>query len=85
MALDLDGEVAHELVAGLDAVFQEEAVAHGVVGHVALNAQIVGAMHCDAAAECVVNGGVPDVLAFAITHQMPVDGIAGQRHVLAQR
>ena len=31
----------------------------------------------------VVDGGVLDVLALRVTHQMPVDRIAGQRHVLA--
>ena len=49
MALDLDGEVLHELVAVLDAVFEEEAVTDGVVGHVVLNAQEVRAVHRHAA------------------------------------
>jgi hypothetical protein len=64
MTLGLDRQVADELVAGLDAVFEEEAVAHGVVGHVVLDAQVVGAVHGHAAVEGVVDGGVPDVLAL---------------------
>ncbi len=54
-----------------------------VVGHVVLNAQEVRAVHRHAAAVRVVDGGVLDVLALRVTHQMPVDRIAGQRHVLA--
>ena len=59
MALDLDGEVPDELVAVLDAVFEEEAVADDVVGHVVLDAQEVRAVHGHAA---VV--GVVDATAF---------------------
>ena len=57
MALGLDAEVVDELVAGLDRVFEEEAVAHGVEGHVVLDPQIVGAVHRHAAAVGVVDRG----------------------------
>ena len=67
----------------LDAVFEEEAVTDGVVGHVVLNLQVVRAMHGHAAVVGVVDRGVPDVLPFAIADQMPVDRIPGQRQVLA--
>ena len=83
MALGLDRQVADVLVAGLDAVFEEEAVTDGVVGHVVLNLQVVRAMHGHAAVVGVVDRGVPDVLPFAIADQMPVDRIPGQRQVLA--
>ena len=83
MALDLDGQVVHELVAVLDAVFEEEAVTDDVVGHVVLDVQVVRAMHGHATVVGVVDRGVLDVLALRIAHQMPVDGIAGQRQVLA--
>ena len=56
MTLGLDGQVPDELVAVLDAVFQEEAVADGVVGHVVLNAQEVRAVHRHAAVVGVVDG-----------------------------
>ncbi len=49
MALGLDGQVVHELVAVLDAVFQEEAVTDGVVGNVVLDLQVVRAVHRHAA------------------------------------
>ena len=65
MALDLDGEVPDELVAVLDAVFEEEAVTDDVVGHVVLDAQVVRAVHGHAAVVGVVDGGVLDVLALA--------------------
>ena len=45
-----------ELIAGLDAVFHEETVAHGVVGHVVLHLQVVGAVHRHAAIEGIVDG-----------------------------
>ena len=83
MALGLDGEVLHELVAVLDAVLEEEAVAHGVVGHVVLDAQVVRAVHGHAAVVRVVDGRVLDVLALAVADQMPVDRIAGKLQVLA--
>ena len=82
MALGLDREVADELVAGLDAVFEEEAVTHVVVGHVVLDLQVVRAVHGHAAVVGVVDGRVPDVLALAFAHQMPVDRIAGKLQVL---
>ncbi len=65
MALDLDGQVVHELVAVLDAVFEEEAVTDDVVGHVVLDPQVVGAVHRHAAVVGVVDGRVLDVLALA--------------------
>ena len=83
MALDLDGQVVHELVAVLDAVFEEEAVTDDVVGHVVLDAHVIGAMHGHAAVVGVVDGGILDVLALGVAHQMPVDRIARQLHVLA--
>ena len=55
MALDLDRQVVDELVAVLDAVFEEEAVTDGVVGHVVLNAQEVRAVHGHAAVVGVVD------------------------------
>ena len=72
-----------KLVAVLDAVFEEEAVTDGVVGHVVLNAQEIRAMHGHTAVVGVVDRGVPDVLPFGIADQMPVDRIPGQRQVLA--
>ena len=69
MALDLDGQVVHELVAVLDAVFEEEAVTDDVVGHVVLDAHVIGAMHGHAAVVGVVDGRVLDVLALA--HRRP--------------
>ena len=83
MALGLDREVVDELVAVLDAVFEEEAVTDGVVGHVVLDAQVIRAVHGHAAAVGVVDRGVLDVLALAFADQMPVDRIAGERQVLA--
>ncbi len=82
MTLGLDRQVVDELVAVLDAVFHEEAVTDGVVGHVVFNVQVVGAMHGHAAAVGVVNRGVLDVLPFRVADQMPVDRIPGQRQVL---
>ena len=82
MALGLDGQVVHVLVAVLDAVFEEEAVTDGVVGHVVLDVHVVRAMHRDAAVVGVVDGGVLDVLALRVADQMPVDGIARQLQVL---
>ena len=83
MALDLDGEIPDELVAVLDAVFQEEAVTDDVVGHVVLDAQVIRAVHGHAAVVRVVDGGVLDVLALAlIADQMPVDGIPRELQVL---
>ena len=55
MALGLDCQVLDELVAVLDAVFEEEAVADGVVGHVVLDAQEVRAVHGHAAVVGVVD------------------------------
>ena len=83
MALGLDRQVADELVAVLDAVFEEEAVADGVVGDVVLDAQVVGAVHGHAAVVGVVDRGVLDVLALRLPHQVPVDRVARQRQVLA--
>src|SRR4030095_7135857 len=85
MTLGLDRQVADVLVAGLDAVFEEEAVTDGVVGHIVLNLQIVRAMHGHAAVEGVVDRGVPDVLALAVTDYMPVDRIPGTRQGLSHR
>ena len=65
MALGLDRQVADKLVAGLDAVFEEEAVTHVVVGHVVLDLQVVRAVHGHAAVVGVVDRRVPDVLPFA--------------------
>ena len=83
VALGLDRQVVDELVAVLDAVLQEEAVADGVVGHVVLDPQVVRAVHGHAAAVGVMDRGVPDVLALAFADQVPVDRIAGERQVLA--
>ena len=83
MTLGLDRQVADKLVAVLDAVFEEEAVTDGVVGHVVLNLQVIRAMHGHTAVVGVVDRGVPDVLPFGIADQMPVDRIPGQRQVLA--
>ncbi len=83
MALGLDGEVLHELVAVFDAVFEEEAVTDGVVGHVVLDAHEIRAVHGHAAVVGVVDGRVPDVLALGIADQVPVNRVAGQRQVLA--
>ena len=55
MALGLDRQVVDKLVAVLDAVFEEEAVTDGVVGHVVLNAQEIRAMHGHAAVVGVVD------------------------------
>jgi hypothetical protein len=82
MALGLDGQVPDELVAVLDAVFHEEAVADGVVGDVVLDAQVVRAVHGHAAVEGVVDGRVADVLARHVAGQMPVEGIAGELQML---
>ena len=83
MTLGLDRQVADKLVAGLHAVFEEEAVTDGVVGHVVLNLQIVRAMHGHAAVVGVVDRGVLDVLPLGIADQMPVDRIPGKSQVLA--
>ena len=83
MTLGLDGQVPDELVTGLDAVFHEEAVAHGVVGDIVLDAQVVGAVHRHAAAVGVMDRGIADVLPGAFAAQVPVDGVARERHVLA--
>ena len=82
MTLGLDRQVVDELVAVLDAVFHEEAVTDGVVGHVVLDVQVVGAVHGHAAVVGVVDRGVLDVLALRVADQMPVDRIAGERQVL---
>ncbi len=83
MALGLDRQVVHELVAVLDAVFQEEAVTDGVVGHVVLDDHVIGAVYGHAAVVGVVERGVLDVLPIRIADQMPVDRIARQLQVLA--
>ena len=83
MALDLDGQVVDELVTVLRAVFEEEAVTDGVVGHVVLHAQEVRAMHGHAAVVAVVDRGVADVLPLCVADQVPVDRIAGKSQVLA--
>ena len=83
MTLGLDAEVADKLVAGLDAVFEEETVTHGVIGDIVLDQQIVCAVHGYAATVSVVNRRVSDVLPFCVTVQMPVDRVAGERQVLA--
>ena len=83
MALGQHRQVVDELVARLHGVFHEVAVAHGVVGHVVLDPQVVGAVHRHAAAVGVVDRGVLDVLALAVAHDVPVDRIPGQVHVLA--
>ena len=82
MTLGLDRQVVDKLVAVLDAVFHEEAVTDGVVGHVVFNAQEVRAMHGHAAVVGVVNRGVPDVLPLGISDEMPMDRIPGKRQVL---
>ena len=66
----------------LDTVFHEEAMPHGVVGDIVLNAQEVGAMHGHAAVVGVVNCGVPDVLPLHVAVDMPVDRVAGECQVL---
>ena len=73
----------NKLVAVLRAVFEEEAVTDGVVGHVVLNAQEIRAMHGHTAVVGVVERGVLDVLPFCIADQMPVDRIPGKSQVLA--
>ena len=83
MTLGLDRQVADKLVAVLDAVFDEEAVTDGVVGHVVFNAQVVRAMHGHTAVEGVVDRGVPDVLPLRVADQMPVDRIPGLGQMLA--
>ena len=75
MALDLDRQVVDELVTVLRAVFEEEAVTDGVVGHVVLNAQEVRAVHGHTAVVGVVERRVLDVLPLCIADQMPVDRI----------
>ena len=65
MTLGLDRQVADKLGCRLDAVFEEEAVPDGVVGHVVLNLQVVRAMHGHAAVVGVVDRGVPDVRPLA--------------------
>ena len=76
MTLGLDRQVPDELVALLDAVFDEEAVADGVVGHVVLDQQVVGPVHRHAAAVGVVDGGILDVLPLPIAVDVPVDRVA---------
>src|SRR5690606_35638067 len=83
MTFGLDGQVPDEAVAGLDAVLDEEAVAHGVVGHVVLDAEVVGAVHRDAAAIGVVDRGIPDVHARAFAQDVEVHRVSGQGQVLA--
>ncbi|MBT6041877.1 MAG: hypothetical protein HOH14_00125 [Gammaproteobacteria bacterium] len=84
MTLGLDCQIADVLVAGLHAVFHEEAVAHSIVGHVVLNLQVVGAMHRHAAVVGIVDRRVPDVLASAsVPDKVPVDRIAGKFQILA--
>ena len=83
MTLGLDGQVVDECVAVLDAVFEEEAVADGVVGDVVLHPQVVGAVDGDAAVVGVVDRGVLDVLPRRVADEVPVDRIAGEVHVLA--
>src|SRR5690606_40472156 len=61
---------------------QEKAVSDGVVGDVVLDAQVIRAVHGYAPVEGVVDGRVLDVLALRIAHQVPVNRIAGQHHVL---
>ena len=83
MTLGLDRQVKNERVAGLDAVFHEETVAHGVVGDIVFHPQVIGAVHGDAAVKGIVDGRVPDVLTIpACANQVPVNRIAGQFHML---
>ena len=58
-------------------------MAHVVVGQVVLDLQVVRAVDGHATVVGVVDGRVPDVLALALTHQVPVDRVARQRQVLA--
>ena len=83
MALDLDRQVVHELVAVLRAVFEEEAVTDGVVGHVVFDVQKIRAMHGHTAVVGVMKRRVLDVLPLRVADQMPVDRISGESHVLA--
>ena len=85
MALGQDPQVVDELVAMLHGVFEEEAVPDGVVGDVVLDAHVIGAMRRRSrnGCRCRESRGVLDVLAFPIAHQMPVDRIPGEVHVLA--
>ena len=83
MALGLDRQVVNKLVAVLRAVFEEEAVTDGVVGHVVLNAQEIRAVHGHTAIVGVVDRCVLDVLPLCIANQMPVDRIPRKSQVLA--
>ncbi len=65
MTFGLDCQVLDEFIAVLDPVFEEEAVADGVVGHVVLHAQEVRAVHGHTAVVGVMERRVLDVLPLA--------------------
>ena len=71
-----------EPVVVLDAVFKEEAMTDGVVSHVVLDLQVMGAMHRRASVERVVNRRVANVLTLGFANQMPVDRVTGKRQML---
>src|SRR5210317_1129522 len=64
MTLGLNRQVFNERVAGLDAIFHEETMAHGVVGDIVFYLQVIGAVHGHTAVEGVVDGRIPEVLSF---------------------
>lgn len=66
-------------VAFLWPIFREEAVAQRVIAHDVLGQQAIGAMDCDAARECMMDGEVPDVCGWVITS--PFIYITGQVEV----
>ena len=82
MAFGHYAEVVNELVAGLHRVFEEEAVTHGVEGHVVFDPHVIGAMHGHAAAVGVVNRRVLDILPLSFADDVPMDRIAGQVQIL---
>jgi len=72
----------YDIVLGLYGVFDEDRVAHGVVGYVVFNAQVVNAMNSDCPIESVMDSIVPDVGRLYCSNHVEMNRVGAQNESL---
>jgi hypothetical protein len=74
----LDDEVIFNQIFSLSRILDEDSVAHGVIGNIVLNSQVVNSMNSDGSVVSVVNGVIPDVRVVNCSNHVEMDRVSSQ-------
>lgn len=79
----IDNQVVLDQVLGLSGVFDENCVAHRVIGNIVLDTQVVDSMNGHSSIERVMNSVVSDVTRMHCTDHMEVNRVGAEDEGLA--